>query len=334
METTPLISVIVPVYRAEKYLERCVKSILNQTYKNLEVILVDGGSPDNCPALCDKFAEADRRVKVIHKQNGGVAEARNSGLDAVTGDYITFVDSDDYIDSVMYENMTAKVTEHNCDVVLCDCVKDSPDKSEVYTHNIRAGFYDEEQLKNEYYPHLLMMENVEYPATISNCLCLFKNKPGIPRYESGIRFSEDLLFGTMLMKQAESFYYMKGENYYHYFMNPDSATHNYASDKWNDYVKLHSKIKEYFWNDSEFDFKHQVDLCLLFFIYNAAGETCGADNLTDNEKLGKIRYMLDNSEVREMFKRLKISALPISQNLKIVTYFYKYKIGIKFLIGR
>lgn len=92
-----LVSVIVPVYKVEPYLDRCVASILAQTYPNLEVILVDDGSPDNCPALCDAWAQRDARIRVIHKKNGGQSDARNAGLDAASGAYISFVDSDDYI---------------------------------------------------------------------------------------------------------------------------------------------------------------------------------------------------------------------------------------------
>lgn len=91
------ISVIVPVYKVEKFLDQCVSSIVNQSYKNLEIILVDDGSPDNCPAMCDGWAERDNRIKVIHKENGGLSSARNAGIDVATGDYITFVDSDDYL---------------------------------------------------------------------------------------------------------------------------------------------------------------------------------------------------------------------------------------------
>ena len=91
-----LVSVIVPVYRVESYLSYCVNSILNQTYQNLEIILVDDGSPDNCPALCDDYATKDKRVKVIHKENGGLSDARNKGLEQATGDYVMFIDSDDF----------------------------------------------------------------------------------------------------------------------------------------------------------------------------------------------------------------------------------------------
>lgn len=98
-----LISVIVPVYNVEKYLHKCINSILNQTYKNLEIILIDDGSTDNSGKICDEYALKDNRIKVIHKENGGLSSARNAGLDICSGDYIGFVDSDDYIAEDMYE---------------------------------------------------------------------------------------------------------------------------------------------------------------------------------------------------------------------------------------
>jgi len=105
----PLISVIVPVYRVEAFLPRCLDSIRGQTYKNLEIILVDDGSPDNCGKICDEYAEMDSRIRVIHKKNGGLSSARNAGLDVAVGDYIGFVDSDDWIAPEMYETLLGAI---------------------------------------------------------------------------------------------------------------------------------------------------------------------------------------------------------------------------------
>lgn len=114
-----LISVIVPVYKVEAYLDQCVQSIVDQTYKNLEIILVDDGSPDNCPAMCDAWAQKDSRIKVIHKENGGLSDARNAGLAVATGAYIGFVDSDDYIAAAMYEAIMAHMVETDSDIAAC-----------------------------------------------------------------------------------------------------------------------------------------------------------------------------------------------------------------------
>lgn len=113
------VSVIVPIYKVEKYLDRCIQSIVNQTYKNIEIILVDDGSPDNCPKICDDWAKKDSRIVVIHKKNGGVSSARNLGLERATGDYITFADADDFIDETMYEKLVDSAVQKESDVVLC-----------------------------------------------------------------------------------------------------------------------------------------------------------------------------------------------------------------------
>ncbi|MGN0527793.1 MAG: glycosyltransferase family 2 protein [Eubacterium sp.] len=118
----PLFSIIVPVYNVEKYLNQCVESIVNQTYSNFEIILVDDNSPDNCPALCDEWAEKDSRIKVIHKANGGASSARNAGIDASTGDYILFVDSDDFYnsnDTLMV--LKDKIENTKSDIVVFGC---------------------------------------------------------------------------------------------------------------------------------------------------------------------------------------------------------------------
>jgi len=117
---TPLISVIVPVYKVEKYLPKCVDSILAQTYRNLEIILVDDGSPDGCPAICDAYAEKDHRVLVIHKENGGLSDARNAALDRISGDFVTFVDSDDFVGKKYVEGLFQALSETESDLSVCD----------------------------------------------------------------------------------------------------------------------------------------------------------------------------------------------------------------------
>lgn len=118
----PLISVIIPIYNVEKYLHRCVDSVLGQTYGNIEVILVDDGSPDNCPKICDEYAEKDGRVKVIHQPNCGLSAARNAGLDIFSGEYVAFVDSDDYVAPDFLYFMYDLVAEHGADIVSCGAV--------------------------------------------------------------------------------------------------------------------------------------------------------------------------------------------------------------------
>ena len=111
-----MVSVIVPVYKVEPFLRRCVDSLLSQTYQNLEIILVDDGSPDRCGQICDEYAAQDARVKVIHKENGGVSSARNAGIEAAAGEYVTFVDSDDWVEPWAYQILRQLIVEHDADV--------------------------------------------------------------------------------------------------------------------------------------------------------------------------------------------------------------------------
>lgn len=113
------VSIIVPVYKVERYLDKCISSIVNQTYTNLEIILVDDGSPDQCPQMCDAWAEKDARIRVIHKKNGGLSDARNAGMAVATGEYIAFVDSDDWIAPDLYTHLYRRLTEDRSDISAC-----------------------------------------------------------------------------------------------------------------------------------------------------------------------------------------------------------------------
>ena len=115
----PKISIIVPVYKVEPYIHKCVDSILGQTFTDFELILVDDGSPDNCGKICDEYAQKDSRIKVIHKENGGLSDARNAGIDIAKGEYIGFVDSDDWIEPDMYKLLYEMCIENNCEIASC-----------------------------------------------------------------------------------------------------------------------------------------------------------------------------------------------------------------------
>lgn len=135
------ISIIVPVYKVEKELDRCVQSLLKQTYKNLEIILVDDGSPDRCPILCDQYAMEDERIRVIHKKNGGLSDARNAGLNLATGEYVLYVDSDDYIELDSCERLISATSDGQVDIVVGNAIMEKPDGNEKMIHSATpAGF--------------------------------------------------------------------------------------------------------------------------------------------------------------------------------------------------
>lgn len=134
MKSEILVTVVIPIYNTQQYLNRCIESVINQTYKSLEIILVDDGSPDDCPKICDEWAKRDGRIKVIHKQNQGLGMARNTGIDNATGDYICFFDSDDYIEPDTIEKCVEAASDHNADVVAFGHDDVLPDSTVLATH--------------------------------------------------------------------------------------------------------------------------------------------------------------------------------------------------------
>ena len=146
----PELTIIVPIYNGEKYLNKCIDSILSQTYTDFELILVDDGSTDSSLSICKVYAEADSRVVVYHKENGGLVAARKSGLSLAKGEYIGYVDCDDYIEADMYEKLMSVAKEDGADIVTGDIIIDHITHSKVEKGNIPSGFYDFHRLQTAF----------------------------------------------------------------------------------------------------------------------------------------------------------------------------------------
>jgi glycosyltransferase involved in cell wall biosynthesis len=145
-----LISVIVPIYRIDKYLGICIESLINQTYKNLEIILVDDGFPDRCPEICDLYAKKDNRIKVIHKENGGLVSARKTSLLASKGEYVGYVDGDDWVGAGFYEALYTDIITSESDIVCAGQSRDLFDRSVHFTNSLPSGIYECEKIKDLY----------------------------------------------------------------------------------------------------------------------------------------------------------------------------------------
>ena len=159
-------SVIVPVYGVEAYLRQCLDSLVVQSYKDFEVILVDDGSRDDCPSICDAYVATDARFKVVHKENEGRARARQVGVEASVGDYVVCVDGDDWVSPDCLLNLYTIIDRYNPDVVLCDNVNSFPDKN-VFCHNsLRKGYYSKEDLERYIYPILIYSNKNLFPAQL------------------------------------------------------------------------------------------------------------------------------------------------------------------------
>ncbi len=238
-----LISIIVPVYNVEKYLDKCLESIVSQTYKNIEIILVDDGSSDNCPAMCDEWAKKDSRIKVIHKENGGLSDARNVGLENAKGKYIGFIDSDDYIDKTMFEKLLNKAKENDADMTLCGmsfAYEDGTIKKNIETNlkncnaqNI-ATFYTHSQFWTE-------NKDIYTDSVMASvCRVLYKREYiGLHRFDKGMYY-EDVLFNLPLLEKKPVISIVN-ENLYFYCQRAGSIVHSYNEVKFNrrlDFTKV------------------------------------------------------------------------------------------------
>lgn len=214
------ISVIVPVYKVEKYLARCVDSIINQTYKNLEIILVDDGSPDGCGAMCDEYAKRDERIKVIHKENSGQSAARNAGLDLATGDYIGFVDSDDRLAPGAYENLL-KVLDGKSDAIA-NFMYEREFSNGTRCPSIIPHTKDEIISVENYVSELMM-----HVGDVSACTKLFpRGVIGDLRFAVGI-LNEDLLFMLEIATKIKEIVFV-GKVGYYYFVREGSTSWGYG----------------------------------------------------------------------------------------------------------
>lgn len=216
-------SIIIPVYNVEKYLNECVESVLNQTYKNMEIILVDDGSTDSSPKICDSYAEKDKRIKVIRKENGGLSSARNFGMKAMTGDYVLFLDSDDFWDdNRVLENLSAIISDENADVV-CYGYKEFYEK----TNESKNVIYIPEMLFSE----LSTEDQLEFLLTngiFTSSACCKAIKTKLILYKN-IYFvenitSEDIDWSARVLLNAQSFS-LYNDCFYAYRQRDDSITH-------------------------------------------------------------------------------------------------------------
>lgn len=218
MEDKKFISVIVPVYRVEEYLDRCIQSILSQTYRNLEIILVDDGSPDDCGKICDRYAGLDHRITVIHQNNSGLSGARNVGLEIAHGDYVCFVDSDDEIDSQMIETMYWAISCRNDDLALCghQQVNENTAPKAFVPGSAPIRYMTSDELWQEVFSR---MNNAAWNKLYRRDLI------GNLRFPDGLIHGEDLIFNLKYLIGCESAVLIDAP-LYHYYTRPGSITNS------------------------------------------------------------------------------------------------------------
>ncbi len=335
-----LISVIVPVYNAEKYLIRCVDSIRNQTYANLEIILVDDGSPDNCPNMCDEFAVQDSRIKVIHKQNAGQGLARNDGLDIASGVYVTFVDSDDWIGLDHIENLYNAVKLNDADVALGNHIRVNVDGLQTaHMLLLEERVYEGDSIVCDLMLPLIgtkedSVSDVSINSSVSMNLyrmeCIKQNN--IRFVSERYAVAEDFYFNVDFFHYATKIVYTKEKGYY-YFQNLESTCEKYNPKRFertlNYYYLISERVESYGLKDRV---EHRIERSFLMKIRVAIRHIVLSD-LPRKEKFRQIGEILRNDTVKAVLNNYPIDAYALYMRI-LMNFMRKEKVACVFLLMR
>lgn len=227
MCSNPLLSVIVPVYNVENYLCKCLDSLVGQDFSDYEIILVDDGSTDGSGDICDRYAAAHAHVRSLHQDNGGHTSARQNGFRVSHGQYVTFVDSDDWIAPDMYRKMYQAIHDTRADIVICNYTAVMPNKEEICRNFFSSGFYDKARLDKEVYPYMIYSGTYfKYGIAPSLCNKLFRRElleNHLLRVPNDVVVGEDALASYSCMLEASSIYFID-ESFYYYRSNVSSVS--------------------------------------------------------------------------------------------------------------
>lgn len=317
METTGKVSIVIPIYNNEKYVEKCIESVCVQSYSNLEIILVNDGSTDLSGAICDQFAEQDNRIIVLHQENGGVSNARNNGIAVATGDYLTFVDGDDYIGIDYIADLVRCTNENNAQMVVCGMKKISTE-----------GKIVEEIIPGQY----IRYEHEEWCCRICTVACHFYLKRLWDQYE--VRFQEgergeDIPIALFFAGICERIVTIPNAEYY-YVQHESSATHNFIGLKTINlpYQALECVINKLrvsgIKNSYEF---HELFILRILATFLQLAKGAGKE---ERERLTKFLLDVLDSYYSDCYKNSKISIfsnldIPIMQKLAVVILAYSYR---------
>lgn len=309
-----LISVIIPIFNVEKYLKRCIDSAINQTYSNIEIILVDDGSPDNCPKICDEYKNTDSRIKVIHKENGGLSDARNAGLDISTGKYVTFIDSDDYIDEDYIKFLYDLVNKYNVKMAICSY-------KAIYDNGTILTQENNEEYKISSHDTLEKMLYHE-DFNVATWAKLYKkelfNNVKFPKE----RIFEDVLTTYKLVDQCENIA-IGLISKYNYMIRSNSILTGKFNIKKLTLVDAYEEMGNYVLNKYP-DLKKAIIRSRVYANISTLRQIVNCKPRMKNEEKKLVKYIKENRKIvltnRRVQKRDKIAIILISINIILFKY--------------
>lgn len=306
------VSIIVPVYNTKKYIDRCVNSLINQTYNNIEIILVDDGSTDGSSELCEKYKNADSRIQVLHQKNAGASCARNQGIEIASGDYITFCDSDDYYEKDKIEIQLNNLLEKNTDVSIIGIQVDYPNGKSRTRFNTGKSYLWQEP-NTDYIKFLLSDELFPFSQY---ALLIKRNICKRILFEEGKRINEDKLFCYEILKEAKNVSFLSLSKY-HYMLQNESATHTKFNEKYFDAVIIAKKMEE------------DIELLYPEWKSYATLNTCRTLILT-------LKYMLKDKDVNYNYRQERMEIISEVKSNKyesvIKTFGWKRKLETRIML--
>lgn len=333
----PKVSIIIPVYNVEKYLDQCVQSAINQTLQDIEIILVDDESPDGCPQMCDEYAKKDSRIKVVHKKNGGLGFARNSGLEVATGEYITFLDSDDYIDYNCYELAYQYIKRFGLDSIYfrCDRFSDT-DKIETtikYNEIKNARIIEGAEIIDFSYnmiankPHMTKDRDID----VSSCFALYNlsiikgNK--LEFHSERELVSEDLVFNLDYLKCVNKIAICDNK-LYHYRINLSSLTRSHRNDFIDRFYKQYEYMTKRYCDNEEALIR--IKRNFIGYVRNRI-KLIVKSSMSHKEKLAQITYFVTKPYWKEIYSTYPVKTMPFKHRLPFFMIRYKMKHSLMLL---
>lgn len=321
----PLISIIVPVYNTKKYLEKCIDSLCKQTYKNIEIMLIDDGSTDGSDAVCDTLAKTDERIKVIHKKNNGLLLARKSGTELCNGNYVINVDSDDWLDVNVIEELFNVIVKYEPDVIIFGYYNNYLDIEDKKSICLSDGLYNYKRIEKEIYPKLIMDSNGSYVIP-SLCFKAIKKEIALNSFEcfnSNILVGEDFCVSSICLLNSKSIYVLDCP-LYHYRFNNESIMRSGKTIKFDNVLKIKEVLFNYFVENDLFT--KQCNRRLFYELYNTIRSYFYSNNYYEikriiNRELKNEVYIsiINNAEFSAL--RYKIKKLLIKKRMFIIIYF-------------
>lgn len=308
------VSIVVPIYNAAPYLRKCLDSVVNQTLRNVEIIFIDDGSTDGSSEICKEYASKDSRIIYYKKENEGLAAARQDGIERASGEYVGFVDSDDWLELNMYERMYEAATKENADVVFCNCYFNDSETDKIY---LQPGVYDREKIETEILPRTLAGISEKGSNSVirwSNCLRIYKMdliKANGIAFGRGFRRSQDLQLTFETALRADRYVSINDEPLYHNRTqgNADSLSRGYTKNYWKLIRPLIDKLYEDVAGYTKQDLSCYMHLCTFFFAANGVQNEYEKSTLSFFKKLKKLDEVVKDQAVQNALKYVDYNKL-------------------------